>query len=80
MLTYETTEATFPTDAGTETHTVYAASDMTYGYQRNTFRKWARCSVCGLNFPESGVTKYQGKTYGISCGCYKDINQLRRRR
>jgi len=36
------------------------------------------CTVCQLAFKEYKMTRYQGKWYGIPCGCYRDIPSLRR--
>ena len=67
---------TVGTNCPTGAFNVYGASSMTRGPQR--FKKWYECGVCGLDFPEDQVTVFQGKVFGIPCGCYKDIEQLRR--
>lgn len=53
------------------------AIDGTYGPR--TWNKWYRCVLCALSFPENKVQFFQGKAYGVPCGCYKDIPDLRRK-
>ena len=36
------------------------------------------CYVCGEAVPKTKCIKYKGNYYGIPCGCYKDIQSLRR--
>ena len=40
------------------------------------FRRYYECTKCHLSFREDEVTLYQGKPYGIPCGCSRDIAQL----
>ena len=70
------TKYTVGTNLATGTFDVYGASNMTSG--PSGFKKWYECSECGLDFPEDQITKYKGSIYGIPCGCYRDIDQLRR--
>lgn len=43
-----------------------------------TFEESDRCYQCGIEFPHSQMTQYQGRWYGIPCGDYQDIEQLKR--
>ena len=44
-----------------------------------TFEKSERCWSCGIEFPRSKMTQFKGRWYGIPCGDYKDIAQLKSR-
>lgn len=35
-----------------------------------------RCVVCGLDFREGKIRMFREKSYGIPCGCYKDIEGI----
>lgn len=37
------------------------------------------CVACAMAFKEDKMTRYNGKWYGIPCGCHKDIPSLRRK-
>lgn len=41
--------------------------------------KSAYCYVCGLAWYQSECVEYNGKFYGIPCGCHGDIKDLIRR-
>jgi len=42
----------------------------------NMFDRTFICCKCHLPFKESDTTTFQGKIYGIPCGCSNDIRQL----
>lgn len=41
--------------------------------------RYRRCCKCSLTYPESDFMWYNGKPYGVPCGCYTDIRRLRMR-
>jgi hypothetical protein len=55
---------------------VYQTLDATG--PRFTGEKWYRCCQCGLDFPRSKIRMFRGKSYGVPCTDYKDIQQLAR--
>lgn len=45
---------------------------------RGTFERSYECVACGEVFQESDIIAFRGKTYGVPCGCYKDIRSILR--
>lgn len=37
------------------------------------------CYICGRVFKESQFMELNGRVFGVSCGCYRDIPKLRNR-
>jgi hypothetical protein len=54
-------------------------STMTPTARGFSFRRSYNCVACGLTWKEDEFQTYQGKKYGIPCGCYKDIEKLMNR-
>lgn len=41
-----------------------------------SFQTTIECSECHLQWKESEVVRFNGKYFGIPCGCSKDVPQL----
>ena len=41
-----------------------------------TWEKYEKCSICGIKYKRSKLTRYRGKWYCFPLGCYKDINRI----
>jgi hypothetical protein len=40
------------------------------------FKKYLECCKCHLGFHEDEFVIYKGKSYGVPCGCSRDIARL----
>lgn len=48
-----------------------------FGTKRGfTFERYFTCSQCHLDYKEHDIQFYNGKPFGIPCGCFRDIASL----
>lgn len=38
---------------------------------RSTLKRWYQCSSCPFDYRADQIRWYEGRPYGISCGCYR---------